>query len=79
MSIHGKEFWLSRFWRDRVNENLFFATDFTDFHRFFYSNPRKSVKFVAEVLVFPLKTVEPEFSHANPVENGRAFLFTPLL
>jgi len=24
--------------------NYFFATDYTDFHRFSYSNPRKSVK-----------------------------------
>ena len=56
--------------------NLFFATDFTDFHRFFYSNPRKSVKFVAEVLVFPLKTVEPKISMSSVFSVAEALFHT---
>jgi hypothetical protein len=37
------------------------ATDFTDFHCLVHSDSCKSVKFAAEVLAFPLKTVEPKF------------------
>gem|GEM_PF-7085309 len=56
--------------------NYFFATDYTDFHRFFYSNPRKSVKFVAVVLAFPLKTVEPFFLYRTLYASK--FLFEKL-
>jgi len=48
--------------------NHFFATDYTDFHRFFLLKSaqiretphwRAAPVFVAVVLAFPLKTVEP--------------------
>ena len=60
----------------------FFATDFTDFHRFLFF-PSVSIRetctelvevFVAEVWVFLLKTVEPKyfntpFPAATPLEK----------